>query len=168
MKNKKVKLIDYTRKGKKTTYMYLRLTKWQIFKRKVKRFFNNLLWLIVMASIVYGIYQAGAYFNPKTIITQAEVIREVPMKAPILEKIAKCESGGKHYGSNGQVIVRGNVGVGHNSVDIGKYQINSYYWGAKATELGLNLWVEEDNEAMAMYIYQEKGTEAWSASRKCW
>lgn len=165
---KKIKITDYTNKGKKTRYEYLYFTKWQIFILKVKKFFKDLIRLVILFGIAYLIYQAGGYFNPKTIITEAEVIKEVPVKAPILEKIAKCENATGHYGKNGQVAVRGNVSTKHNSVDIGKFQINSYYWGAKATELGLNLWVEEDNEQMAMYIYQNYGTEAWSASKGCW
>jgi len=165
---KKVKIVDYTRKGKKTRYEYLRLTKWQVFKLKVKNFFKILFRMIIIGLIAYGIFQAGAYANPKTIITKAEVIKEVPMKAPILEKIAKCESLTGHYAKNGQVAVRANASKTHNSVDIGKYQINSYYWGAKATEMGLNLWDEKDNETFAIWLYGEKGSEPWSASKKCW
>jgi hypothetical protein len=168
MKNKKVKLIDYTRKGKKTTYMYLRLTRWQLFKKRVVRLIKNLLKLAILCLLVVVIFKIGQYTSPKTIITHQEIIKEVEMKAPILDKIAKCESSTGHFAKNGQVVVRANASKTHNSVDIGKYQINSYYWGAKATELGLNLWVEEDNEKMAYYIYKNYGTEAWSASRKCW
>jgi len=163
--NKKVKITDYTRKGKKTRYEYIHLTKWQVFKNKVKVFFKRLFWCIVIELACWGIFKAGGYANPSIIYTKAEVIKEIEIKAPILERIAKCESPTGHYGKNGQVVVRGND---NHTVDIGKYQINSYYWGAKATELGLNIWVEKDNEAMANYIYKNYGTSPWVSSSKCW
>jgi len=166
--NKKIKITDYTRKGKKTTYTYLYLTKWQIFIRKVKKFFRNLFKGILIIAIAFLIFKVGQWTSPKTIITQQEVIKEVEVKAPILEKIAKCESDGSHLGKNGQVIVRANISSTHNSVDIGKYQINSFYWGKKATEMGLNLWNEQDNETMAIWLYKNYGTEVWKASSKCW
>jgi hypothetical protein len=53
------------------------------------------------------------------------------------------------------------------SVDIGKYQINSV-WFKKATELGLDITKEEDNEAMAYWIYENRGTGDWYSSQSCW
>lgn len=163
--NKKVKITDYTRKGKKTRYEYLNLTKWQVFVLSVKRFFKRLFWLSVIGLAILGIFEAGRYVNPTVVYTKQEVIKEVEARIPLLDRIAKCESGGTHYGKNGQVLVRGNT---NKTVDIGKYQINSYYWGAKATELGLNLWNEKDNETMANYIIKNNGSEPWSATKHCW
>jgi len=163
--NKKIKIVDYTRKGKKTRYEYLHLTKWQAFKRSVAKFFRRLLWAGVIGLIAFAIFKAGAYINPSIITTTAEVIKEVPIKAPIMDRIAKCESPIGHYGKNGQVEVRGND---NHTVDIGKYQINSYYWGKEASQMGLNLWVEKDNETFANWLYREKGTSPWSSSAHCW
>lgn len=165
MKNKKIKIVDYTRKGKKVRYEYLNLTKFQAFILKVKRFFKRLFVVVVLVGIVYGIFQLGSFFSPKIIYTKQEVIKEVVAKAPIMERIAKCESPTGHYAKNGQVAVRGND---NHTVDIGSRQINSYYWGAKATELGYNIWIEKDNIAMGDWIYQNYGTEPWSSSKSCW
>lgn len=165
MRNKPVK-ISYN--GRKQGYLDLHRTAWGRFKFKVKRIFRRIVIISSIVLVAWALLKVGGYINPTTIITKAEVIKEVELVSPVLERIAKCESGGRHFASNGQVLVRANESKTHNSVDIGKWQINSYYWGAKATELGLNLWVEEDNEKMAMYIYKNKGTEAWSASRGCW
>jgi hypothetical protein len=162
---KKVK-VKYN--GKRVEYIYLHLTWWGRLKLKIKRFLKRVLFIGFILLTAWGLLKIGGYINPTTIITKAEIIKEVPRKAPILEKIAKCESGGRHYASNGQVLVRANESKTHNSVDIGKYQINSLYWGSKATELGLNLWIEEDNENMAIWIYENKGTEPWKASKLCW
>lgn len=162
--NKKVKVTEYWRKGSR--YVRPNITKWQIFIHKVKVFFKVLFWGVILMAILTGIFEAGNLLGPKTVIyTKQEVIKEVPVKAPIMEKIAKCESPTGHYGKNGQIVVRGND---NHTVDIGYLQINSYYWGAKATELGYNLWIEADNKAMGEWIYQNKGTEPWSSSKPCW
>ncbi len=130
------------------------------------------IWLFkwfVMIAVMGGIitlivlYVQARY--PKVIYTTAEVIKEVPAKAPILDRIAKCESPSGHYDKTGQVVARGNK---NSSVDIGKYQINNDVWGAQATKLGYNLFVEKDNEAMAHWIYENVGTGPWYLSAKCW
>ena len=174
MKNKKVKVTEYWRKGSRSIYTHL--TKWQLFVKRVKTFFKVLFWGIIIASILIGIYYLGAYTNPKTIYTKAEVIKEVPIKAPVLERIADCESGkrlpnGKairgsasHYAPSGQVLMTGN---NNKSVDVGKYAINSV-WFKKATELGLDITKEEDNKKMAQWIYENRGTEDWYPSKSCW
>jgi hypothetical protein len=53
------------------------------------------------------------------------------------------------------------------TVDIGRYQINSV-WNKKASELGLDLTIEADNEKMAYWIYENRGTGDWYSSEKCW
>jgi len=53
------------------------------------------------------------------------------------------------------------------TVDIGEYQVNGFYWGKKASELGLDLTKEADNKKMAEWIYANKGTGDWY-SQKCW
>jgi hypothetical protein len=93
-----------------------------------------------------------------------EVIKEVQvMHAPVLDRIAKCESGGVHK-RNGQVIFNANT---NGSVDIGLYQINSI-WNSTATKMGLDLTLESDNKKFAEYLYTTKGTEPWYSSKSCW
>ena len=162
MQTKKVRLYI---NGERQKDIRPNMTKWQIFIYKVKRFFKVLFWGLVIAGVLITIYELGSITSNKVIYTKQEVIKEVPIKAPIMERIAKCESPTGHYGKNGQVAVRGND---NHTVDIGYLQINSYYWGEKATELGYNLWIEEDNKKMGDWIYQNKGTEPWSSSKKCW
>lgn len=140
-------------------------TKWQLFIYRVKVFFKVLFWGVVIMGVLIGIYELGSLNSSKIVYKQKEVIKEIPIKAPIMERIAKCESPTGHYGKNGQVTVRANK---NGTVDIGSRQINNYYWGAKATEMGLNLWIEQDNIKMGDWIYQNYGTEPWSSSKKCW
>lgn len=160
MKEKKVRLYI---NGERKRDIYPHATKWQIFKFKFRKFMVNLLFWGIITSVIGGGFYIYYQFNPSIIYTKAEVIKEVPIKASVLDRIAKCESGGQHW-KNGQVLVKGND---NGSVDVGKYQINTI-WFPKATELGLNLMVEKDNEAFAQYLFSTYGSEPWIWTKKCW
>lgn len=80
----------------------------------------------------------------------------------IFEKIAYCESKGKHFNEDGLVT------RGVNKHDVGKYQINVRYWQEFADKLGHDIYTEEGNEAMALVLYERYGTEPWNSSKKCW
>src|SRR5574343_730762 len=149
----------------KIYYMGKRInTPMQRFKAWVTMWAIRLIWICAIVLVIVGIYELGAYTNPKTIITKAEVIKEVPIRANILERIAQCESGNKHYAKNGQVQINVNK---NGTVDIGVMQINTV-WFVKATELGLDITKEADNRAMAQWIYENRGTGDWYSSQKCW
>jgi len=172
-KNKKVRLYV---NGIRRKDIYQHKTKWEIFKLKVKRMFARLIFLSIIVGIGYGIFTAGRYINPPVVYTKQEVIKEVPVKAPIMDMIADCESGkrlpngravkgsARHYGLSGQVLMTGNT---NKSVDVGKYAINSV-WFSKATEMGLDITKEEDNKKMAQWIYENRGTEDYYSSKSCW
>lgn len=81
----------------------------------------------------------------------------------LLEVIAQCESGNRHFSSDG-TILRGQI----NDLDIGKYQINLFYHKEMAEQLGLDLFKETDNEAYALWLFQHFGTEPWNPSKRCW
>ena len=91
-----------------------------------------------------------------------EQVAEETIIPEILRKIAMCESEGRHFDKNGDVV----VGVNRN--DIGKYQINMAYWQIEAEKLGLDLYSEKGNEAMALELYRKYGTKPWNSSYKCW
>ena len=112
-----------------------------------------------------GVVQYFRWAYPTEKIVTKEVLVERPITYPVLERIAQCESGNSHVDKNGQVLMVGNT---NKSVDIGKYQINNALWGKKAKELGLDLTLEKDNEAFAIYLYKTYGTEPWVWSKKCW
>ncbi len=151
--------------GKRQKDVYQNATKWQVIKYKIRMFFRTVFVLGLIASVLWGTYKIGGELNPSTIVASRDVIVEVPTKAPILERIAKCESNGSHYDKNGQVALNANT---NKSVDIGLYQINNKAWGKKATDMGLNLFIEKDNKVMAQYIYENYGTEPWYSSKSCW
>lgn len=139
-------------------------TKWERFVFKFVKFLRTIAIIAFLTGAVTGAYKVGTMTtNPKTVFADREVIKEVEMKAPVLERIAKCEAGGKHK-KNGQVIFKANT---NGTVDVGKYQINSI-WNITATKMNLDLTKEEDNEAFAKWLYANKGTEPWFPSKKCW
>ena len=156
--NKKVRLYV---NGERQKDIYLNKTKWQIFKVKTKKFLKRLFWTLVIIFAVWGIYKIGSLKEPQIVEVKVEVIPETP----ILDRIAKCESGGLHFGKNGQVMMNVNQ---NGSIDIGVMQINNKAWSVKATELGFNLTDEKDNRAMAKWIYENRGTQDWYSSAKCW
>lgn len=135
----------------------------------IRRFVRKMVKLTVIATLIvvgaYSALQVGAKMYPHTVYAVQEKVVEVEVQAPILERIAKCESGGKHFGKTGQVLAVGNT---NKSVDVGTYQINVSVWGAKATEMGLNLFDEKDNEKFAKYLYANFGSEPWIHSKHCW
>ena len=141
-----------------------KFTKYQILKMKIKRFFKKLFFWFVVALIIAGVVQYFRWAYPMERIVEKEVIVNQEINYPVLDRIAFCESGNKHYDKNGQVMLRGNT---NKTVDVGRYQINSI-WFAKATELGLDLTKEKDNEEFAKYLYTTRGTVDWVYSSKCW
>ena len=101
-------------------------------------------------------------------IPMREQLLEAPKTPPasklpkILEDISWCESRGRQFDGEGNVIRGGNPD------DIGKYQINLRAWGEEAKKLHYDLYTESGNEAMALEIYQRYGVEPWTPSRPCW
>lgn len=162
--------------GKLLREIYPHATWKQVMVYRIKKFFRKVFITAFIGGLLYLTFLSGGIFHPATIITTAEVIKEVEVQAPVLDRIADCESGqrdrngkgikgsARHYGKSGQVLMTGNE---NKSVDVGKYAINSV-WFAKATELGLDITQEKDNAEMAKWIYKNRGTGDWSASASCW
>lgn len=90
-------------------------------------------------------------------------VREYFADIPIMIQVARCESTFRHTLADGSVLT-GKV----DGRDTGVMQINTYYHGATAAKLGLDLWDLEDNMAYARYLYEKQGVQPWSASAPCW
>jgi hypothetical protein len=162
-----MKKINVFWNGKKLCEMYPHATKFQVFKWKAKKFFRKLF--ITTTAIVMGCsmlvisHEVGRRVDPTVVYASTTVEVPVESDSPVMDRIAKCESGNMHY-KNGQVIIRPNT---NGTVDIGRYQINSV-WNKKASELGLDLTKEKDNEVFAMWLYKNRGTNDWYSSASCW
>lgn len=135
--------------------------------------------ILIIAGVIVVAYLAGSYFSKETIyqFEEVEVIKEVEKKAPVLDRIADCESGKRdktgraipgsasHYDTNGQVKFYGNKNT---SVDIGKYMINNKIWGSKASEMGYNLTDEAQNTLFAEWLFRNYGSSPWDLTKSCW
>ena len=96
-------------------------------------------------------------------LTLEKYVREYFKETPVLAEIARCESTFRQVGKDGKVL-RGEA----NKSDLGLLQVNEYYHGEKAVDLGFDLNTVNGNLAYGKYLYDKEGTKPWSASEKCW
>lgn len=81
----------------------------------------------------------------------------------VLLQIAQCESGQQQFNPDGSVL----HGIANHN-DIGYFQINTTYNAAAAKKLGYDIYTEKGNIEYALYLYHQKGTQPWNASKNCW
>ena len=91
------------------------------------------------------------------------IVRQYFADIPVMIQVARCESTFRHTLADGTVL-RGVV----DNRDTGVMQINTYYHGETAEQLGLDLENIYDNMAYARDLYERQGTQPWSASQPCW
>lgn len=91
------------------------------------------------------------------------VVGEYFADVPELVNVARCESRFRQFDKNGRVL-RGEV----NKSDLGVMQINEYYHGEKADELGFDLYTIDGNLSYARFLYDREGLTPWLSSSKCW
>lgn len=96
-------------------------------------------------------------------LTTEEKVRRYFSDAPVLAEVSYCESRFRQFNPDG-TILRGRA----NRSDVGVMQINTYYHGAKAQKLGLDLYTLEGNLEYARYLYETQGVAPWIHSSKCW
>ncbi len=101
-----------------------------------------------------------AISNP---VTLEGYVRNYFAETPILAEIARCESQFRQYNSDGDIL-RGKV----NKSDLGVMQVNKYYHGEKAEELGFDLESIDGNLSYAKYLFDKEGSTPWNSSKKCW
>jgi hypothetical protein len=86
-----------------------------------------------------------------------EEIRKMFPEAPeTFVRIAKCESGFRPHAHN------------EKTNDGGLFQLNEKYHGQRLRELGLDPFDVQDNLKYARILYEQNGTQDWSASKHCW
>ncbi len=83
--------------------------------------------------------------------------------APIMERVAFCESTHTQFISEG-VVHRGVV----NTKDVGIFQINERYHLKDSKNMGIDIYTIEGNMEYARHLYETQGLQPWSASRPCW
>jgi len=114
--------------------------------------------------IAYGQITEETVRAEKVAISDTEsIVREYFKDIPVMVQVARCESTFRHDLSDGSVL-QGKV----DPADTGVMQINKRYHESTAIKLGLDLENIHDNMAYARYLYENQGTQPWSASRPCW
>jgi hypothetical protein len=83
--------------------------------------------------------------------------------APIMQKIAYCESRNRQFATDGSSL-RGVV----NSRDVGIFQVNEKYHLADSKKMGIDIHTIEGNMKYARHLYKSQGTQPWSSSSPCW
>lgn len=96
--------------------------------------------------------------------TTEDIIAEHFSDAPILKKIAFCESQNRQIDETTGAVLRGKV----NSQDVGVMQINEKYHLEAAKKLGLDIYTLEGNIDYAKHLYKTQGVKPWVHSSKCW
>ena len=152
--------------GKPLREIYPHATRFQVLKYKARLLGRAVVRLSVMCAVIVSAGAIGAlYFSSSTVTAQTTTIVQ-HAGAPVLDRIAKCESGGQQFLPSGAVVARTNT---NGSVDVGKYQINlSAAHVREMARLGFNPLTEEGNTAYAQYLYENRGTTDWASSQKCW
>lgn len=124
------------------------------------RFFTKLTLFSLYTALVITFTQ---FSTPEHITATTIISNKVAEFPPILQKICKAESSNRQFKENGRVV-RGKI----NPSDIGICQINEPIWNDRAIELGYNIYTEEGNKAMALYIFNNYGTDPWNSSKANW
>ena len=104
--------------------------------------------------------------STSTIKTKDNVASKVKVyfaDAPIMQKIAYCESRNRQFDKDGSIF-RGIV----NPRDVGVFQVNERYHLADSKKMGIDIYTVDGNLEYARHLYESQGTQPWSSSRPCW
>lgn len=128
------------------------------------------MWTLAGLSVLGGAYGIGfiAHGHEVSAINQITVNAPAPkeQEAPVLARIAKCESGGKQFLADGSVVTHTNA---DGTVDEGMFEINmSADHIVQMAKLHMDPATEEGNTAYAHYLYENVGTGPWQSSAHCW
>lgn len=104
----------------------------------------------------------ATYANPRI----ERLVRSYFKDAPVMVRIAKCESGFHHYDPHRPSRLLTNPDP--RSSASGVFQILLKTHGPTAAKLGIDLRTVEGQLQYARHLYRQNGTRDWTASRSCW
>lgn len=146
-----------------------------------KTFLRRAALVCALGWVIFGSYQMGAFNQGRTLVayaaqtsvaTNTVVMVPIQEEAPVLQRIADCESGGgkpggaHQFNKNGTVVMHENT---NGSIDEGYMQINlTVAHINQAAKLHMDLSTEEGNKAFGKWIFENEGSGPWKASQACW
>ena len=77
--------------------------------------------------------------------------------APIMQKIAYCESRNRQFDKKTGSVLRGVV----NAKDVGVFQINERYHLSDSKKMGISIHTIDGNMEYARHLYESQGTQPW-------
>ena len=101
--------------------------------------------------------------TPEDFDSTQEYVEHYFADAPVMARVAYCESKFVHYEDDGQIL-RGRL----TPADVGVMQINEGYHLETSEKLGFDIHALEGNLEYARYLYEKQGVQPWSASKHCW
>lgn len=97
------------------------------------------------------------------LIEVEQAVRLYYHDVPELIEVARCESTFNHWDEYGNVLMNK-----QGSSATGVMQLMASYHAPEAKKLGLDIRDFYGNLAYAKHLYQRKGLQPWTASKKCW
>ncbi len=136
----------------------------QLFFSKVRGFF--LFSCLLVASLSHAQAEKipevpGVKLSPEK-LDLARQIRAVFADAPIMVRVAMCESGMIHH-ENGELL-RGRV----DGLDYGVFQVRLHVHQSEMQRMRLNPNVFSQYLSYVRYLYETQGLRPWRSSQKCW
>ncbi len=155
---------------------YLQLSSWSVFisggnpcsDESLPPLMTNIFATSLIAfSAAFGVSQSAAVAIAlpapmPEVQTVEEYVREYYADTPVLAEIAKCESRMRQFDNDGNILKN------PNSTAVGIMQIMSSIHDPFADKLGIDIYTVQGNLAYAKFLYEEKGTAPWNASKACW
>jgi len=91
--------------------------------------------------------------------TLASLAKKYAINANLASNIIECESQWHPHATGTMAYV---------GIDVGLWQINTYFHSKTATKMGLDIYNPVDNLEYGVWLLSKYGTQPWSATRKCW
>lgn len=119
---------------------------------------------VKIATVLSLALTTATYANPNRGVEQQ--VRTYFKDAPVMVRIAKCESGFLHYDPKRPSRLRKNPDP--RSSASGVFQILLKTHGPDARKLGFDITTIKGQLGYAKHLYKQRGTRDWNESRACW
>jgi hypothetical protein len=123
-------------------------------------------WLVVACILAAVLFPSASTARTQSSVSAPTVEKAVRAKfanAPVLIKIARCESRFRHYDENGNVLMNE-----QGSSATGVMQLMSSYHKRPAAKLGYDITTLDGNLGYSLHLYKKQGTKPWNESKSCW